>query len=112
MHCALTVTGAYASECENIIGQIRKGFIGDVVLVNPDIVQDNELLHGLVPDAVLVGGRVEFICSDSTVEVRYSDPTRDTPPQNALPGAATDLSGSTYLPGKGGKLSLVIDSYQ
>lgn len=104
------VAGAYASECENILGQIRNGFIGDVVLVNPDIVRDNELLYGLVPDAVLVGGRVEFISSDSVVEVRYCESIRNVPvpPPMAVPGTEVDLSSSAYLPGKGGKLLYVL----
>ena len=105
MHDVLAA-GAYASECENILGQIRNGFIGDAVLVNPDIVHNNELLYGLVPDAVLVGGRVEFISSDSAVEVRYSEAAphcKAAAPQIAVPGAEADLSSSVYLPGKGGK---------
>jgi hypothetical protein len=81
-----------------------------VVLVNPDIVRDNELLYGLVPDAVLVGGRVEFISSDSAVEVRYSESVRNVhvPPQIDVPGTEVDLSSSAYLPGKGGKLLHVL----
>lgn len=108
--------GAYASECENILGQIRNGFIGDVVLVDPDIVRDNELLYGLVPDAVLVGGRVEFISTDSAVKVvRYCSESTQTPPlwnapppHIAVPGAEADLSNSVYLPGKGGELYLLV----
>ena len=102
------VTGAYASECENILGQIRNGFIGDVVLVNPDIVRDNELLYGLVPDAVLVGGRVEFIRSDSVVEVRYSESIHNVPHPVPVSRSEVDLSSSAYLPGKGGKLLHVL----
>jgi hypothetical protein len=119
--------GAYASETENKLGQISPGFIGDLVLVDPAILDDPQRLLGYKPDLVLIGGRISAansyrfesssdtssmpnICANGSqvpvIRYRLEGDSWHLPSavlHDGLPAAiGHDLSNALFLPGRNG----------
>lgn len=111
--------GAYAGAVERKLGHVAEGFVGDLVLVDPDIVTQPELLHNLLPDAVLVGGVLSAAnnllrgnrdgCatdengSTAPVLLKGVGPVLWAVTDRA--GASVSLSEATFLPGRNGRPS-------
>jgi len=100
--------GAYASATEQRMGQIAPGFVADLVLVDPSVLTHPQHLHGLLPDAVLVGGqltvanRLYATEGDALPELVRCDQVlpASVEGQQAATGA---LSAAVFLPGRGGR---------
>jgi predicted amidohydrolase YtcJ len=101
--------GAYAAGVEDKLGQIAPGFIADLVLVDPAVLEDPEVLHGLLPDVVIVGGVISAVNraggeGDKALPV-IEKCGQEMPYLLPLEGRRipVPLSDATYAPGRGGK---------
>lgn len=99
---------------EDKLGQIAPGYFADLVLVDPAILEDPEVLHNLLPDVVIVGGAISAVNHVAGSEASAGSrplPLIETcsqalpylPPLTASVPAVATLSEATFTPGRGGR---------
>jgi cytosine/adenosine deaminase-related metal-dependent hydrolase len=64
-----TMEGAYACNAESKLGDIKEGYIADLIAVDPKCLEDNTLFHDLQPVLVIVGGKVELAKRNASFRV-------------------------------------------
>lgn len=84
-----TVAGAYAMECEHILGRLENGFAADFVVVNSEILWEPQILLDYKPHVVVVGGEIVH---------------NATEPSSSLDAQDSEISpqGGPYIAGKNG----------
>lgn len=113
--------GAYAAGVEHKLGQVAESFVGDLVLVDAAVLSQPERLHGLLPDAVLVGG---LLSAANNLRRSGEDEAQVSSGENVAPvllkgpepalwtraegndkanEAPVALSDATFLPGRNGR---------
>ena len=68
-----TVNPAFSTCSENTLGRIEKGFAADLVVIDPDIIENPSLLGTIAPDMVIVGGVITYVKKEARVEEVASD---------------------------------------
>lgn len=87
-----------------------------MVLLDPSVLSEPERLHGLLPDAVFVGGQITATNNLHAVEGEARPEVVKSgliPPSTVQVGdssGAMRLSDATYMPGRGGRLWAAADS--
>lgn len=106
-----TEEGAYTAGYEHDLGQVAVGYAADLVLVDPSILTDHTILHGLMSKLEMVGGTIVHISDDvgSNVRIVQEDERSkqqrlnmqlERPSQGIK--AESQLSDAVFIPGKGG----------
>jgi len=80
--------GAYASGTEHVLGEVKEGYVADIIIVDPRVLSDHSLLASTKPSIVIVGG-----------DVVYRDST-------AAPSATVPMQ-SNFIPGKNGPFAFL-----
>jgi predicted amidohydrolase YtcJ len=88
-----TMGAAYAAGCDHVLGSIAIGYAADMVLVDPSIVHNPQLLQSSHPWMVIVGGHVSYT---------HENFQRDAANLSTEPRAELCLQGP-FIPGKGGR---------
>lgn len=106
-----TIGGALAAGWERYLGCIEQSYVGDIVVVDPRIVEDPTLLHGLTPYLVLVGGQVVYdgLEKASEMEIQSVLPTILKAGGNSVFDNESELcqgmklidSQAPFIPGRG-----------
>jgi cytosine/adenosine deaminase-related metal-dependent hydrolase len=94
-----TMEGSYACNAENKLGNLKEGYIADLIAVDPECLVDNALLHDLQPDLVIVGGKVELAKRHKSFRVMKGN-IRWTPTESVVYLDNLDQAG-VYVQGKG-----------
>lgn len=104
-----TIGGAYAAGCEDKLGRIEVGYVGDMLLVDPTILDHYERLHDIKPYAVFIGGQISHVnqSEDSSFPQIIVSGASEA---HSISGTETKsieltLSDSPYIPGKGGSFA-------
>lgn len=107
-----TIGGAYAAGCEDKLGRIDVGFVGDMLLVDPIILDHHDRLHDMKPFAVFVDGEISHVNQsedDSFPGIKVADASKG----HSISAVDTEsveltLSDSPYIPGKGGSFAFSV----
>jgi hypothetical protein len=120
IHILYNIGGAYASKTEHILGSIQEDYIADFTFVQPNIIDNHELLLGYTPELVMIGGDIVYskqLYDDKKYNINNSAvsispiSTTDTPSSSSLTlstlNSPLNYEGNNYIPGKNGPFNWI-----
>eukprot|EP00981_Chlorochromonas_danica_P011453 scaffold4011_cov197-Ochromonas_danica.AAC.35 len=95
-----TKGGAYAAGYESVLGELKVGYLADIVFIPETVVEQPELLRDLSPSLTLVGGQV-VVDNGRLLIAKEGQLSRHC--GGELNGPGVEINGAELLPGKAGR---------